>query len=235
MSVPALGRLEKVELRNAWQSESGDFTPWLAREENLKLLGEAINLDLELEAQEKNVGPFRADILCRDTASDEHWVLVENQLERTDHGHLGQLLTYAAGLKAATIFGSQSASLTGVTLISLTRRNGRNSMSGCAPTWRRCTKSSGRGSSNSTPRNSSGRQRAPRFKQYVCRHEGEFKNPAQRLLVAANKFQTGFDQPLLHTMYVDKKLGSVAAVQTLSRLNRTFAPFKQDTTKALCL
>lgn len=103
MSVPALGRLEKVELRNAWQSESGDFTPWLAREENLKLLGEAINLDLELEAQEKHVGPFRADILCRDTASDEHWVLVENQLERTDHGHLGQLLTYAAGLKAATI------------------------------------------------------------------------------------------------------------------------------------
>lgn len=103
MSVPALGRLQKVELRNAWQSESGDFTPWLAQTENLKLLGEAINLDLELEAQEKNVGPFRADILCRDTASDEHWVLIENQLERTDHSHLGQLLTYAAGLKAATI------------------------------------------------------------------------------------------------------------------------------------
>jgi type I restriction enzyme, R subunit len=56
-----------------------------------------------------------------------------------------------------------------------------------------------------------------------------FKNPAQRLLVAANKFQTGFDQPLLHTMYMDKKLGGVAAVQTLSRLNRTFPPLKQDT------
>lgn len=56
-----------------------------------------------------------------------------------------------------------------------------------------------------------------------------FKNPAKRLLVVANKFQTGFDQPLLHTMYVDKKLGGVAAVQTLSRLNRTFPPFKQDT------
>ncbi len=53
MSVPVLGRLEKVELRNAWQSESGDFTPWLAQGENLKLLGEAINLDLELEAQVK--------------------------------------------------------------------------------------------------------------------------------------------------------------------------------------
>lgn len=56
-----------------------------------------------------------------------------------------------------------------------------------------------------------------------------FKNPAQRILVVANKFQTGFDQPLLHTMYVDKKLGGVAAVQTLSRLNRTFPPLKQDT------
>lgn len=55
-----------------------------------------------------------------------------------------------------------------------------------------------------------------------------FKKPEQRILVVANKFQTGFDQPLLHTMYVDKKLGSVAAVQTLSRLNRT-APGKQDT------
>ena len=56
-----------------------------------------------------------------------------------------------------------------------------------------------------------------------------FKNPVQRLLVVANKYQTGFDQPLLHTMYVDKKLGGVAAVQTLSRLNRTLPPLKQDT------
>src|SRR5882757_1203412 len=55
-----------------------------------------------------------------------------------------------------------------------------------------------------------------------------FKQPEQRILVVANKFQTGFDQPLLHTMYVDKKLGGVAAVQTLSRLNRT-APGKIDT------
>ncbi len=103
MSTPALGRLEKVDLRTAWMSESGDFTPWLAQAENLKLLGETIDLDLELEAQERAVGPFSADILCRDTASDDHWVLIENQLERTDHKHLGQLLTYAAGLKAATI------------------------------------------------------------------------------------------------------------------------------------
>ena len=97
-----LGRLTRVELRDIWISESSDFTPWLAREENLVVLGEALGIDLELEAQEKAVGPFRADILCKDIGTEE-WVLVENQLERTDHGHLGQLLTYASGLEAVTI------------------------------------------------------------------------------------------------------------------------------------
>ena len=97
-----LGHLERVELRDVWESESADFTPWLAKPENLVLLGDTIGLELELVAQEKSVGPFRADILCKDTATGD-WVLVENQLERSDHGHLGQLLTYAAGLKAVTI------------------------------------------------------------------------------------------------------------------------------------
>src|ERR1051325_969130 len=98
----SLGRLQKVDLREAWASESSHFTPWLAQEENLKLLGETIGIELELESQEKEVGPFRADILCKDTSND-NWVLIENQLERTDHTHLGQLLTYAAGLNAVTI------------------------------------------------------------------------------------------------------------------------------------
>ena len=102
MSQDRLGRLERVELRDIWLSEAIDFTPWLAREENLKLLGEALGIDLELEAQEKPVGPFRADILCKDLGTDS-WVLVENQLERTDHTHLGQLMTYASGLEAVTI------------------------------------------------------------------------------------------------------------------------------------
>lgn len=102
MNDKQLGRLQKVELREAWPSESGHFTPWLAQEANLRLLGETIGIDLECEAQEKEVGPFRADILCKDTATD-NWVLIENQLERTDHSHLGQLLTYAAGLNAVTI------------------------------------------------------------------------------------------------------------------------------------
>ncbi len=99
---PLLGRLEKVDPRTYWQREDEDFTPWLAGAENIKLLGDTIGIELEVEAQEKGVGLFRADILCKDTATDR-WVLIENQLERTDHIHLGQLLTYAAGLNAVTI------------------------------------------------------------------------------------------------------------------------------------
>lgn len=102
MSGNNLGRLQKVDLREAWISEFRDFTPWLAQEENLALLGETIGIELELESQETEVGPFRADILCKDTTTN-NWVLIENQLERTDHSHLGQLLTYAAGLNAVTI------------------------------------------------------------------------------------------------------------------------------------
>jgi hypothetical protein len=97
-----LGRLEPVDLRDVWKSESSDFTPWLASEENIALLGKTLGMELEVEASEQGVGPFRADILCKDTANGD-WVLIENQLARTDHVHLGQLLTYAAGLKAVTI------------------------------------------------------------------------------------------------------------------------------------
>ena len=102
INKPLLGRLEKVDHRTYWEREDVDFTPWLAQAENIKLLGDTIGIELEVEAQEKGVGLFRADILCKDTATDR-WVLIENQLERTDHIHLGQLLTYAAGLNAVTI------------------------------------------------------------------------------------------------------------------------------------
>ncbi|MCL2646845.1 MAG: hypothetical protein FWD61_07540 [Phycisphaerales bacterium] len=97
-----LGRLQRIEeLREVWLDEPSWFTPWLAEGENLKLLGDTIGIELELEAQEKHVGPFRADILCKDESGA--WVLIENQLEPTDHKHLGQLLTYAAGLQAVKI------------------------------------------------------------------------------------------------------------------------------------
>ena len=102
MNDQPLGRLEPVDLRNIWVSEATGFTPWLARPENMAVLAETLGIDLELEAQEKAVGPFRADLLCKDISTDR-WVLIENQLERTDHTHLGQLLTYASGVEAVTI------------------------------------------------------------------------------------------------------------------------------------
>ena len=95
-------KLEKIELRNGWETEDKHFTPWLAKEENLDELGKAIQMDLILEEVEQSVGPFRADLICRDGASD-NLVLIENQLEKTNHKHLGQILTYAAGTKAMTI------------------------------------------------------------------------------------------------------------------------------------
>lgn len=98
----SLGRMKRVELRDIWKSEPQGFTPWLARDENLELLADTVGLDLELESQEKGVGPFKADLVCKDTANGTT-VLIENQLEKTDHVHLGQLLTYAAGLDAITI------------------------------------------------------------------------------------------------------------------------------------
>jgi hypothetical protein len=97
-----LGRLQRVDLRQAWLTEAGHFTPWLATPDNIVELGTTIGMVLEVEAQEKDVGPFRADILCKNTL-DDSWVLIENQLERTDHTHLGQLITYAAGLEAVTV------------------------------------------------------------------------------------------------------------------------------------
>ncbi|MGI9311086.1 MAG: DUF4268 domain-containing protein [bacterium] len=94
------GELMESEIREYWSNEAADFTPWLA--ENIELLGDALDMELAVEQTERNVGQFRVDILCRDINS-ERWVVVENQLEQTNHRHLGQLLTYAAGLGAGTV------------------------------------------------------------------------------------------------------------------------------------
>jgi hypothetical protein len=97
-----LGTLEAVPLRTIWSDEAQSFTPWLARGENLKRLGDVLGMDLSTEDEEVAVGPFSADILCKDV-TDGSWVVIENQIERTDHRHLGQILTYAAGLDAKTL------------------------------------------------------------------------------------------------------------------------------------
>jgi hypothetical protein len=97
--VPEFGRLQTVSLREAWQHEALHFTPWLA--ENLDRLSEAIGVSLELTETEVAVDAFSADILARD--SDGSAVLIENQLERGDHGHLGQIMTYLAGFDAKIV------------------------------------------------------------------------------------------------------------------------------------
>ena len=101
-SLVPLGRLEIVPLRQAWPNEATNFTPWLAEPENLELLARALGIALVLETVEKPVGAFSADILAKQPDTDS-WVLIENQIAPTDHGHLGQLLTYAAGVDARTI------------------------------------------------------------------------------------------------------------------------------------
>lgn len=94
------GRLEDVELRSAWAHEALEFTPWLAQ--NLDRLGEALGLELELAGQEVAVESFSADILAR-SVRDDTMVLIENQFQQSDHTHLGQIMTYLAGLQATTV------------------------------------------------------------------------------------------------------------------------------------
>jgi len=104
MTDTSFGTLKNVTLRQAWQHEAQDFTPWLA--ENLELLGDTLGLSLELVETEAGMptedDTFSADILARNAFEDSN-VLIENQLEVSDHKHLGQVLTYLAGLEAKTI------------------------------------------------------------------------------------------------------------------------------------
>ena len=97
-----LGTLEPVNVRDIWAGEATHFTPWLALPENLEILGDTLGISLEPVATEASVGPYYADIVCKDE-SDNTNVLIENQLEKTDHRHLGQIFTYAAGLDAVKI------------------------------------------------------------------------------------------------------------------------------------
>jgi hypothetical protein len=97
-SVPPgpIGRLITVPVRTVWPLEDKDFTTWLAADQNLELLSEILQLgDLKVEGTEVAVGDFWIDILARDTHGSI--VIIENQFGGTDHRHLGQIITYAAG------------------------------------------------------------------------------------------------------------------------------------------
>ena len=103
MSTFELGKLTRVELRNVWRHEANDFTPWLI--DHIDLVGEVLGLELEVVGREQAVGDFAVDIVARDLGRNKI-VVVENQLEETDQSHLGQLITYAAGLEAGVVIRS---------------------------------------------------------------------------------------------------------------------------------
>lgn len=91
-----IGKMERVDLREVWKNEARDFTSWLF--DNIEILGEELNISISPIEKEKNVGSFSADILAESEEGDP--ILIENQLEKTDHNHLGQLLTYVSNLEA---------------------------------------------------------------------------------------------------------------------------------------
>lgn len=95
-----LGILKTVTPRQKWNNEARDFTPWLAN--NIAELNKALGLELEVENTEVSVGPYSADILAKDTGTD-NYVVIENQLEKTNHDHLGKAITYASVLNASMI------------------------------------------------------------------------------------------------------------------------------------
>jgi hypothetical protein len=96
-----LGQMRKVAVRDVWKHEEQEFTPWLANDENFALLAEALGLELQIEGIEVPVGPFSADILAKD--NDGNFVVIENQFGKTNHDHLGKVLTYAATLNASAV------------------------------------------------------------------------------------------------------------------------------------
>lgn len=98
-----LGKIEKIDdLRTVWKHEAHDFSKWLAREENLSLLSEAIGIDMVLKETESSVGSFSVDLFASEEGTGRK-IIVENQLEDTDHDHLGKIITYASGKGAEVI------------------------------------------------------------------------------------------------------------------------------------
>ena len=97
-----LGKLQEIDIKKVWQHEQYDFSKWLASEENIQELGDTLGLSLTDVETEKFVGKYRCDILCKDEITGKV-VLIENQLEPTDHDHLGKIITYASGLDASVV------------------------------------------------------------------------------------------------------------------------------------
>ena len=97
-----LGKLVKVDLRKVWEHEARDFSGWLVKDENLALLSEELGIEIEAVGTEQSSGRFKIDILAKETNSGDY-IIIENQLEPTNHDHLGKVITYAAGYDAKYI------------------------------------------------------------------------------------------------------------------------------------
>ena len=98
----ALSTLKQIPVRKQWPDEAKDFTPWLASKNGLALLSETLGMELELEDTEVWVGNYHADIVAKDTLTNEY-VVIENQLTATNHDHIGKLFTYSASFGATTL------------------------------------------------------------------------------------------------------------------------------------
>ena len=95
-----LSKLEEIkDLRTVWPHEALDFTPWLSQDDNITLLADAIGIDITVDETESSVGDFNVDIFASETGTDRK-IIIENQLEDTNHDHLGKLITYASGKSA---------------------------------------------------------------------------------------------------------------------------------------
>ena len=97
-----LGRLTEVNVRELWPHEQYDFSNWLAKDENIELLGETVGLTLTEVDKEVYVGAYRCDLVVKDETTGIK-VIIKNQLESSDNNHLGQIITYASGLDASVI------------------------------------------------------------------------------------------------------------------------------------
>lgn len=102
MKTDSLGKIKRIEIREIFKDEARDFTPWLAREENLALLSEEIGVDIKLLEVEASVGRFSVDILAEEEGTGNK-IIIENQFNYTDHDHLGKLITYASGYDAKIV------------------------------------------------------------------------------------------------------------------------------------
>lgn len=101
--MAALGKIEKIDdLRSVWPHEALDFSKWLSQEENLALLSDSIGIDIVLEELEPPVGGFSVDLYATEEGTGRK-IIIENQLEDTNHDHLGKIITYASGKGAEVV------------------------------------------------------------------------------------------------------------------------------------